>query len=339
VQIVYDDLYAQHLKGIQHPESPDRVLAVVAHLRGAGIMDRYLDARDATDAELELVHPRWYVERVESEVARLGDEVGYLSTGDTVISEASFRVARRAAGGVLTAMERAVSDRTGVFALVRPPGHHAEPARGMGFCVFGNAAIAARAFATREGKQVLVVDYDYHHGNGTQAASGDGVAYVSTHGYPAYPGTGLPQENRFDARSAICNVPLPPHAFGTEAFLAVWARLLRKAADVVRPDLLVVSAGYDYVLGDPVGDLGVEWEAARTLGGLCREIADTYCEGRAVFCLEGGYDLDALAASVELTIRGFDEAAGVEGSLGTPDFSSIPFTQRTLLEFLDEWKR
>lgn len=336
MEIIYDETYTDHLRGVSHPESPDRVRAVVAHLASVGLFENPLAARDATDDELALVHPHAYIERVKRDVARLTERAGYLSTGDTVITEASFDVAKRAAGGVLVAMERAVGAQCGSFAIVRPPGHHAEPARGMGFCIFGNASIAARAFTQRTGKKALIIDFDYHHGNGTQAASGAGVSYISTHGYPAYPGSGTPSENRLSPEAMIFNVPLSQHDFGTEAFLAVWERLLRMSAEAICPDLLVVSAGYDYLEGDPVGDLGVEVESARTLGRLAREIADQYCNGSAVFCLEGGYNLEQLSRGVELTIRGFEEAGD---SLGSAELGSVPHFQQELLNELGAWER
>lgn len=335
MDIIYDETYTDHLRGVEHPESPDRVRAVVSHLVAEGLFEHPFTARDATDDELALVHPHAYIERVRRDVARLTAGAGYLSTGDTVITEASFDVAKRAAGGVLVAMERAVDERCGTFAIVRPPGHHAEPARGMGFCIFGNASIAARAFTERTGKKALIIDFDYHHGNGTQAASGTGVSYISTHGYPAYPGTGTPSENRLNEEAMIFNVPLSEHDFGTEPFLAVWERLLRMSAEAIRPDLLVVSAGYDFLEGDPVGDLGVEVEASRTLGRLTREIADQYCNGSAAFCLEGGYNLKQLARGVELTIRGFEE---VGDPLGRAELASVPHFQRAMLGELDAWE-
>jgi acetoin utilization deacetylase AcuC-like enzyme len=335
VIVVYDDLYTEHLRDVNHPESPDRVASVAAHLESRGLFSDRANARDATDAELERVHPHAYLERVKRDVSTVGTRAGYLSTGDTVIDASSLTVARRAAGGAIAAMERAVETKRAAFALVRPPGHHAEPARGMGFCVFGNAAVAARAFVATYGGRALVVDFDYHHGNGTQAIAGDGVSFVSTHAYPAYPGTGGATEQRFDASGAVVNVPLPPHSYGTEAFVATWQQLLPAVAARVRPDILIVSAGYDFAAGDPVGDLGVDAEiASAALAATIREVGETYASGRVAYCLEGGYDIATLGRAVEATIRAHDASAPVAAA----DVAAIPASQRAAVGAVDAWR-
>ena len=334
--VVYDDLYTEHLRGVDHPESPDRVAHVAAHLARAGLFGERAAARDASDVELERVHPHAYIERVKRDVATVGAQAGYLSTGDTVIDASSLAVARRAAGGAIAAMELAVSRDTATFALVRPPGHHAEPARGMGFCVFGNAAVAARAFVDAHGGRALIVDVDYHHGNGTQSASGDGVSFVSTHAFPAYPGTGGQDERRFDPAGAIVNVPLPPHSYGTEAFVATWQRLLPAVAARVKPEVIIVSAGYDFAAGDPVGDLGVDAAiAARALARLIADVAAEHARGRVAYVLEGGYDVETLARAVAETVRAHDAPAT---ELDLADIAAMPPRQRAIVEAVDAWR-
>ncbi len=333
--VVYDELYTAHLRNVAHPESAARVATVAAHLESAGLLDARRPARDASDAELLLVHTPSYLERVKRDVAEVGPGGGYLSTGDTAIDDSSLAVGRRAAGGALAALEHAVAGDCAAFALIRPPGHHAEPSRGMGFCLFDNAAVAAHAFVREHGGRALIVDFDYHHGNGSQAAARDGVSFVSTHAFPAYPGTGGPSENALQPGGAVVNVPLRPHGFGTEPFVALWQRLLPEVAALVRPDAIVVSAGYDYASGDPVGDLGVDGPGAATeLANLIREVAETYARGRVVYCLEGGYDPQTLAQSVAATLRAHDR--GAAGAVA--DAAAVPLAQRAILEQVASWR-
>lgn len=326
--VAYDEIYGDHLRGIPHPESPGRVEVVASFLRERGLLDDRVAARDATDGELLRVHSREYVDLVEREVESLRDVAGYLSTGDTVVDATSMRVARRAAGGAAEAALTAAREKAPVFALVRPPGHHAESARGMGFCVFNNAAVAARAVQDAFGFRTLVVDFDYHHGNGTQAVAGEGMSYVSTHGYPAYPGTGSADENYRMARDAVVNVPLPPHRFGTEAFVALWETLLPQVVSAIIPDMLVVSAGFDYASGDPVGDLGVDVAAATHLASTIARTANEFCEGRVMYLLEGGYRIDVITESIAHIMAAHDEGRADDSRA---DRDAVPVAQDRIL--------
>lgn len=304
--VVYDDRYGDHLRGIPHPESPERVEFVASALRERGQLDELIPASDATDGDILRVHVAEYLETVKRESAALQGVAAYLSTGDTVIDRSSLEVARRAAGGAMAAVDATLKENRPVFALIRPPGHHAEPARGMGFCIFNNVAIAARAFQHSQGGRVLIVDFDYHHGNGTQSVAGNGLSYVSTHAFPAYPGTGGADENYELGADVVANVPLPPHDFGSEAFVALWERLLPAVARRAKPDLLIVSAGFDYVAGDSVGDLGIAPTVATDLARLLNRVAAEHTNGKVAYVLEGGYDLGALAESVERIIAASD---------------------------------
>jgi acetoin utilization deacetylase AcuC-like enzyme len=260
-------------------------------------MGQTIAPRDATDEDIERVHAPAYLELVKREIGALAHP-RYLSTGDVVVDARSLDVARRAAGGAIAAVEASARSGEPVFALVRPPGHHAESARGMGFCLFNNVAIAARWYQAKYGGRVLAIDFDYHHGNGTEAVAGDGLSYFSTHAYPAYPGTG--RDSYLKGSDIVANVPLPPSGIPTEAFVATWETVLPEIVRAVRPSMLVVSAGFDYVAGDPVGDLGVDVGAAAALTAVINAVALEQCGGRVAYVLEGGYDLDALTRSVAL---------------------------------------
>jgi len=327
--VAYDESLTRHLADISHIEQPDRVRAVAAELERRGLFGERIDTRPAAESELALAHDTGYIELAKRECERL-DAGAYreLSTGDTEIDASSYEGALHAAGGTLAALERVTGERRAAFALVRPPGHHAEPARGMGFCMFNNAAIAARVFTLETGREAIVADIDYHHGNGTQALVGGGLSYVSTHAMPAYPGTGYPRDNRVQSGATLLNVPLAASGIASEAFVAIWTAALRKLAERLHPGLLIVSAGYDFVAGDPVGDLGVDPAVARELGRLVREIAETHCDGRALFVLEGGYNPAVLAECVADTIEGYDDGAAVEPA----EAGSIPQPQRAVLE-------
>ena len=330
--IAYDDGVAAHLSGAAHPEASGRVAAVAAELARRGMCNELVETRPARPDELARVHPPAYVELVRRVCSALAEgEIGRLPTGDTDVDAASFEAASRAAGAALCALDRVDAESRAAFALVRPPGHHAEPSRGMGFCVFNHAALAARTAAI-EGGRALVFDFDYHHGNGTQACVGGGVSYYGSHASPAYPGTGDARENRIGPGGALVNVPLDARGISTEAFIALHARTLRVLAERVRPTHLIVSAGYDVLAGDPVGDLGVEPSFARQMGRLIREIADTFARGRTLFVLEGGYDPAALADGVAETIAGYED--GVEADIA--DERAIPPAQRALVRQIEE---
>ncbi|HTZ53699.1 MAG TPA: histone deacetylase [Candidatus Acidoferrum sp.] len=329
MKLVFDPLYGDHLRDLGHPESPDRVEAVAARLAERGLTHDVVQPRDADDSEIERVHAQRYVELVKREIGELSGP-RYLSTGDVVVDARTLDVARRAAGGAINAMEAAVQSNAPVFALVRPPGHHAESARGMGFCVFNNAAIAARAYQARAGGRVLLIDFDYHHGNGSEDVVGEGLSYVSTHAAPAYPGTGY--ESAVLGDDVLVNVPLPASGIATEAFVAIWEHLLDRVAAYTRPDLIVASAGFDYVAGDPVGDLGIDVSAASALARAINATAQRCCNGRVAYILEGGYGIDALTESIAqvigVTDRGDTAASGAQ-------LQAVPQAQRTLLTALD----
>jgi acetoin utilization deacetylase AcuC-like enzyme len=292
----------QHDPGPLHPECPDRLRAVMRALETEEFSDLLRDeAPQATLEQLTRVHPTRYVEAILGIRPEPGESVAL--DADTVMNWASAEAALRSAGAAVAGVDAVCNGEVRrVFCATRPPGHHAEPARPMGFCLFANAAVAARhAQAVHGLKRIAVVDFDVHHGNGTQTCfeTDPTLFYASSHQWPCYPGTGDASETGV---GNIVNAPLPPGADGA-AFRAAWADRLLPALEAFRPDLLVVSAGFDAHARDPLAQLRVrEGDFAWLTTEFCR-VADRHCGGRLVSLLEGGYDLDALALSTAAHVR------------------------------------
>jgi acetoin utilization deacetylase AcuC-like enzyme len=301
VGLVSDPCFEQHDTGPGHPERAARLQSVRAAL------DRSRIARDcvpvvperAEDAILELVHSRSYIEHVDSTCT---SGASLLDSDDTAVCAASADVARLAAGS-LTALCRKVvaGELQRGFAAVRPPGHHAEKSLAMGFCLFNSVAVAARHLSVDHGySKVLIIDWDVHHGNGTQHIFEEDpfIFYFSVHQSPHYPGTGARGEKgRGEGLGRTLNCPLPPGA-GDDRFLGALREELLPAAEKFDPDFVLISAGFDAHRDDPLGNLEVSTEAYGEATEIVSGLADRCAGGRLVSVMEGGYDLDALAASV-----------------------------------------
>ena len=300
--LVSDPRYKGHLTGAGHPEAPARCDAILNALRSSGLDKQlvHIAPRAALEGEILGTHDPEYWHTVQKDVAalRAGHEAGSLSTGDTSIVEQSLDVALLAAGGVLRAVDAVIAGQVAnAFCVVRPPGHHATANRGMGFCIFNNVAVAAR-YAQMKHKlgKVLIVDWDVHHGNGTQDIfyEDGSVFYFSTHQSPWYPGTGDADETGSGkGRGTTLNCPFPAGA-GRKEILGAFQDQLLPAARAFKPDLVLLSAGFDSRRGDPLGRFELDDQDFADLTAIMLDIAREHAQGRLISVLEGGYNLDGL---------------------------------------------
>ncbi len=300
----YDACYERHDTGPHHPESAVRYRALVAALEDLPPDIVRLPGRRALVSEILLAHEHYYHDLVYRDVEGFADR---LRTGDTAICEESYEVALEAAGAVLEAVDAVMrGEVSSIFCAVRPPGHHANSARGMGFCIFNNVAIAARYLQSHHGLQrVAIIDWDVHHGNGTEEIfiEDPSVLYISLHENGIYPHTGPACERgRSEGEGTTLNIPLPANSDGVLA-LHEWDARITPAIDAFQPEFLLVSAGFDARVDDPVG--GLRWgdETFAEMTRRCVALAEKWCDGRIVSVLEGGYNPAGLAAAAVAHVR------------------------------------
>jgi acetoin utilization deacetylase AcuC-like enzyme len=306
--LLFDDVYLRHLTGVDHPERPERLTAIWGGLEQAGLIKSLIRIapRRVTTEELLLVHSKGYIDLVRRELTDLKSPTE-LSTGDTAVSPGSFETAQFAAGGVLNAVDAVMTRKVrNAFCAVRPPGHHATPSRGMGFCIYNHVAIAARYAQKMHGvRRVLIVDWDYHHGNGTQDTfyEDDSVLVFDTHHYGAYPGTGSPDETGAGkAKGTKFNLAMPVGAGDTQFLEAFKTRLVPEARRF-KPDLILISAGFDGMRNDVLGRFDITPRGFADMTRVVVDLANELCQGRVVSVLEGGYRLDGLSESVAAHVR------------------------------------
>ncbi|MGR4865862.1 histone deacetylase family protein [Caulobacter sp. LARHSG274] len=292
-----------HRPGDNHAERPERLRAVIDALEDDGGLDlEPLDAPLVEFADLALVHPQDFIDSVLDAAPHSGTRA---LDPDTVLSAGSLTAARRAAGAVVAAARAvAAGQRTRAFCAVRPPGHHAEPATAMGFCLFSNIAVAARAAQAAGLKRVAIVDFDVHHGNGTQATfeHDPSVFFASIHQSPLYPGTGDPSESGV---GNVANAIVPPNA-SRETWRRGFEGLMARV-DGFAPELILVSAGFDAHVRDPLAAQSLEAEDFAWATRAIVSVANRRCGGRIVSSLEGGYDLEALGRSAAAHVKALQE--------------------------------
>lgn len=304
--LVTSEKYKYHITGPGFPESPERLDAIIDHLESTGLLNE-LDVVEPNRKDksfCKLVHDDEYITRVR-QACELGAPI--VDTGDNPISKNSYDTALLAVGGITEAVDRVFTgSANNAMALLRPPGHHAEKGMAMGFCLFNNVAIAARyAQQNYEVEKVVIIDFDVHHGNGTQHIfeSDPTVMYVSLHQYPFYPGSGSADETGSgDAKGTTINYPLN-FGVGDNEFIDIFDNSISDKVLKYNPDLIIISAGFDAHVNDPIGGLNVTTEGYYNISKTIHKLADEVCGGKIISALEGGYNLKALSESVETHLK------------------------------------
>ncbi len=303
--IVKDSRYLRHSAGFAHPESPERLAAIYEMLDNPGMSWKFKDIepREATHEELATIHSPSYIDYI---AGTAGEDCVMLDS-DTVTSPETYQTAKLAAGGFCNAINDVITgDLDNAFAFVRPPGHHAEYDAAAGFCIFNNVAVGAmHAILKHKMQRILIVDWDLHHGNGTQHLfyNDPRVLYFSTHQYPYYPGTGgIDEIGQGEGKGYTVNVPLSGGA-GDDEYIKIFRRILTPVALEFQPELVLVSAGFDIYCHDPLGSMRVTPQGFAALTRVLMNIADSCCQGRSVAVLEGGYNVEGLTKSAKAVLE------------------------------------
>lgn len=303
IHIFHHDDCLLHEPGTRHPECPDRLRTIRAHLQGSPQAHafNFVEAPLGTEAQVLLAHSAPYLARVKARSPQHGTVA---LDPDTTLSPGSLNAALRGVGAACAGVDALMHDDSNhAFCLTRPPGHHATPDQAMGFCIFNHAAIAALYAQQHWGfERVTIVDFDVHHGNGTQDILRDrkGLHYISTHQSPLYPGTGHEAEN---IAGNISNFPLPSGLAGKD-YEAIFSKAVLPLLHAGRPQLVLVSAGFDAHIRDPLASLALTDDTYFWLGQQLRSVANEHAQGRLLSVLEGGYNLDVLGSSVEAWLSG-----------------------------------